>query len=48
MSRTTPFLPLPGLGGEWLNRLQYRVLKAERARMTSVPQHVVSSLPGMS
>jgi len=32
MSRTTPFLPLPGLGGEWLNRLQYRVLKAERAR----------------
>ncbi|MGY3727753.1 MULTISPECIES: phytanoyl-CoA dioxygenase family protein [Cobetia] len=32
MSRTTPFLPLPGLGCEWLNRLQYRVLKAERAR----------------
>ncbi|WP_405279064.1 phytanoyl-CoA dioxygenase family protein [Cobetia sp. Ld8] len=32
MSRTTPFSPLPGLGFEWINRLQYRVLEAERQR----------------
>ncbi len=27
MSRTNPFLPLPGLGFDYFNRLQYRVLQ---------------------
>lgn len=30
MSRTNPFLPLPGLGFEYFNRLQYRVLQRMR------------------
>jgi len=30
MSRTNPFIPLPGLGFESLNRLQYRVLEHQR------------------
>ncbi|NWN82909.1 MAG: phytanoyl-CoA dioxygenase family protein [Halomonas sp.] len=30
MSRTNPFIPLPGLGFEWVNRLQYRVLQRQR------------------
>ncbi|MDL4862177.1 phytanoyl-CoA dioxygenase family protein [Halomonas elongata] len=32
MSRTNPFIPLPGLGFESLNRLQYRVLQRMRRR----------------
>lgn len=32
MSRTNPFIPLPGLGLESLNRLQYRVLQRIRRR----------------
>lgn len=32
MSRTNPFIPLPGLGFEALNRLQYRVLQRLRER----------------
>lgn len=32
MSRTNPFLPLPGLGFAWVNRLQYRVLQRQRRR----------------
>ncbi|WP_110665707.1 phytanoyl-CoA dioxygenase family protein [Salinicola halophilus] len=32
MSRTNPFLPLPGLGFNAFNRLQYRVLQRERDR----------------
>ncbi|WP_162619944.1 phytanoyl-CoA dioxygenase family protein [Salinicola acroporae] len=30
MSRTNPFLPLPGLGFDYFNRLQYRVLQRMR------------------
>ncbi|OLO03644.1 phytanoyl-CoA dioxygenase family protein [Salinicola socius] len=32
MSRTNPFLPLPGLGFDYFNRLQYRVLQRMRAQ----------------
>ncbi|MCB8889559.1 phytanoyl-CoA dioxygenase family protein [Vreelandella malpeensis] len=32
MSRTNPFLPLPGLGFGYVNRLQYRVLQRMRHR----------------
>lgn len=32
MSRTNPFLPLPGLGFDYFNRLQYRVLQRMRLR----------------
>lgn len=48
MSRTNPFLPLPGLGFAYFNRLQYRVLQRMRWRKTAKPHSKAVSLPGIS